>query len=233
MPVLPSLLLLILACDDIPVRTPTDTGVGTGAPDGGCVEVSRTTLTDLDRAAAGFSFLPADALALATGSFTGTATLHDGSEELPEVDAWLSVAAPSTVDAVDMELDDSTSSGDTGPATGAPGADPAACRDFYQAQVSGSLRTADGALDEVWAGDLSLWEVGNAALSVSLDATDLGGAYTPDFDPSAYDTATLDVSATGSEEGWRGTMQWSASRELADGMGEGVVGPAGGFSVQR
>lgn len=236
---MPLILILVLACSG-GQDSGTDSGSldgTTGAPEGGCVEVSRQVVEDPAVATAPMDFAADEALA--AGSFEGSGTLRhaDGSDHSVPVQ-W-SVLAGSEVLAVDMELDDSGEGGeDSGPATGAPGADKAGCPDYYQVDATGTLTTTVDSgsglwLYENWGAPLLLWSAGSASVSFDLDATELGGDFAPDFDPADWDTAVLAVSATTTETGWQGELQWSASKELGDGMGKSVVGPAGSFDVER
>lgn len=240
------ILLLALACgesekEDTGGALGDGGGEGTGedgAPWGGCVEVSRTLVDDLATPVAPLTFSAADGLALALGAFEGTGALRHADGSTVKVPVQLGVDTPAAVYAVDMELDESDGGSDTGPATGAPEGDPAACLDYYVATTSGTLTSSAEVgsglwLYEVWGGDLVLWSADAASVGFSFDAASMGGDFAPDFDPSDWDTATLDVWASATKAGWSGEMQWSASKELGDGMGKGVVGPAGSFEVAR
>lgn len=231
------LLLLALACGESEDDTATGTldGGEDGAPDGGCVEVGRTLVADTSVAVAPLPFAADEALAHAVGRFEGSATLRAPSGADEAVPMQLGVDPPAAVYAVDMELD---SGGDTGPALGAPEDDPAACPDLYAAEVSGTLTTTTAPesglwLYEIWGGALAMYDPATSGLAFVLDATALGGTYAPDFDPAAYDTAALELWASTTATGWAGELQWSASKDLGDGMGQGVVGPAGSFALDR
>ncbi len=230
--------LLVLACTGTtPQDSGGDSGLTTGAPTGGCVEVNRAPVTDTSNPAGTLDFAADDALAWALGSFQGTASLVLSTGEQAAVAAAFSVSAEEAVEAVDMEPDDTAGGSDTGPAVGAPGADPAGCPDYYELAASGTLTSSPPKdlyelwLYEIWTGPVVLWSPTSASLSFAKDATEMGGAYQPDFDPTEWDHATLDVSAAGDPKGWTGQLQWSASREVSDGVGKGIVGPAGSFAV--
>lgn len=225
---------VFLACGD---EESTDTGretLDTGAPCCSCEEVGRTVVTDSSVATAPLTFAADEALAIAVGDFVGTALLRDAAGAEIEVDAWWSVVAPVEILAIDLEVEEDTGGGETDGSLGAPSSDPQ-CRDYYVAVTSGRLRTEGEpgyVLDEAWEAELVLLGPEEVSLGWSVDIAALNGDFRPDFDPADYDTAVLDVWASASLAGWEGDMQWSASRDLGDGMGEGVVGPAGSFTVR-
>ena len=240
-----TLLILLLACNPEP-KDEDDTGTthlggdggGTdGMPSGGCIEVARTPVTDSSKPVGTLPFAADEALAVAVGAFHGTATLKDATGADVTVPADWGVDVPTELVAVDMEVDTATGGTDTGPAMGAPEAEPAACPDYSAGSVTGTLSTAPDDeslwLYEVWSGELALWSPTRASTGFTKDITALGGNYQPDFDPAEYDTAVLDLWAETTKTGWHGELQWSASRDLGGGMGEGVVGPAGSFDVAR
>ena len=231
-------LFLILACAGRGDDSGNDSGAydGTGGePQGGCVELSREAVADSSVAAGSLDFAADEALAVAAGSFQGTGTLRhaDGSEQTVPLQ-W-TVLAGDALTMVDMEPDDSWGGSDTGPA---PGADVESCPDYYVVDATGTLTTTAELgsglwLYESWAAELMLWAADSAGVGFDLDATDLGGDFAPDFDPADWDSAVLSVWASASPEGWLGELQWSASKELGDDMGKGIVGPAGSFDVSR
>lgn len=210
-----------------------DDGGSTGAP-AGCEEVGRDPVADPTAPAEGMDFAAAAVLDPATGEFTGTATLRGAKGDLPPVEATLTMAGPTDLVLVTQEL---TGGGgtDTGPSPGAPS--PTECPPYYQATAAFTLATADGALAEAFSSTLTVFELSaGASAGLSLDVAALVGSYAPaDFDPADWDQASLDVMLDSDPKSasWRGELQWSASKDLGDGVGKGLVGPAGSFEVAR
>jgi hypothetical protein len=209
-----------------------DSGVTSG--DGGdeaygCIETERSEVDDPSVVPDGFDFAADVVLVSAVGSFNGQAILRDASDkEQPPVDLDFDVGTPSAIWAVLRAFNDGGS--DTGPGIGAE-PDPSTCTPFYEAEVALVMVTTDGQLDESVGAVMSIFDATGASTGFSLDVAALGGTLAPSFDPSAYDSTTLSMSATTTATGWAGDLQWSATRELADGVGEGIVGPAGSFEV--
>lgn len=241
----PLLLALALACTpstddtgDILDGGSQDGGLDDGGTSGapwGCEEVGRDPVADPAVAPEGMDFAAAVVLDPAVGAFTGTATLRGAKGELPPVDAALDVGAPTGLVVVWQELVEHTGGTDTGPSPGAPS--PSECPPYYQATVQVGLSTVDGALAETFAATLSASDpVEGASTGVELDIAALAGSYAPaDFDPADWDQATLGITLD-SDPGtssWHGELQWSASKDLGDGVGKGLVGPAGSVEVSR
>lgn len=234
------LILLALACTkgtDDTGDILDDSGGGDGGTAGdagapfGCEEVGREDVADPSVAAEGVDFAAAEVLTAAIGDFRGTATLRGATGELPAVGATLQLAAPSRVQVVYRELSGGGGT-DTGPSPGAPS--PTECPPWYEATSAAGLATDDSALAEAFTATLFIPDPASASFGVAFDLLALGGSYSPaDFDPTAYDQTTLSITAVinPAKAAWVGALQWSASRELGTGMGEGVVGPAGSFEV--
>lgn len=236
----PLLLALALAC----TGNTDDTGdiLDGGSKDGGtsgapwgCEEVGRDPVPDPAVAPEGMDFPAAVVLDPAVGAFTGIATLRDAKGELPPVDAALTVAPPTGLVVVWQELAEHTGGTDTGPSPGAPS--PSECPPYYQATATFTLSTTDGALAETFSSPLTISDpTQGASAGAELDIAALAGSYAPaDFDPADWDTASLSIylDSDPATLSWRGELQWSASKDLGDGVGKGLVGPAGSVQVAR
>jgi hypothetical protein len=100
------------------------------------------------------------------------------------------------------------------------------CLDWLELPVSIAFSSADGAFDEVVVTSLRIMEDGGPWMEEELDWQNLVGTFAwTDFDPADWDTVGLSVSNGWDETTMQGQVSMSASRELPNGLGEGMVGP--------
>jgi hypothetical protein len=208
--------LLLAACALTPPRDDEDdpTGLpGGGQPDPMCTFTESAIDAD-DASALGFS--ANDVVAAVAGVRADTLVYNAGGSTALSLE--LTAAEDLAATLVDGEPID-------------PGLPPDACADSLRVSLVLDFSSDDGAFAESMAVVAYPTELAAIPVGGDLDLASLGGSFTsPDIgDPSAWDSATLSISATFGAADQEGRLDVSASRDLGGGMGEGVVGPVGAF----
>ena len=212
-------LLILSACFTETERKGDDTGLLTGQPDYQACDDTTTVLAQDVASPLGFS--ADDVLVVVSGPASAAATWTDGG-----AGTTVTIGATLAGDVVYHDrspVEDTGGPEDTGPAPGAPDD---ACVDWLEVPITMALATDDGAFDESVPASILAMDTGSLWASAELDWAALGGSYVfTEIDPSEWDSVSLSVSAGWSAGSLTGQVDMSASREISEDMGEGLVGP--------
>jgi hypothetical protein len=211
--------LLLSACFDDTERQGSDTGLHAGQPDYQACDDTTSVLTQDEPCPLGFS--ADDVLAVVAGPASASATWTDGGATTTVTIQALLAGEVLYHDRSPVE--DTGGPEDTGPAMGAPDD---GCPDWLEIPITLGLTTDDGAFDESVTASIMAMDTASLWASAELDWTALGGNYTfTEIDPSEWDQVSLSVSSGWSAGALTGQVDMSASREVSEDMGEGMVGP--------